>query len=120
MYQPKRWLFNYSDPCVKIPAQIAAEVATFILATPQPHLWADYGAYDHVVLCQLWGRMIDLPEGVPMFTSDLQTERGRLGSPDLPSMPNVTEHNALSDAREVKHRYEWLMKQVRPPEEVGR
>lgn len=83
---------------------IANEVRDFILATPDPQLWAWYGAYDHVVLCQLWGRMISLPEGIPMWTNDLKQEAERLGNPELSPLPGVTEHNALSDAREVRYR----------------
>jgi len=111
LYMPDRWLFNYSDPCVKPRRRIAEEVRDFIRAVPAPQLWAYYGAYDHVVLCQLWGRMIDLPEGVPMFTCDLKQEAERLGKPTLPSLPGTREHNALSDASEVKYRCEWLTKQ---------
>jgi hypothetical protein len=87
---------------------IAASVRDFILAVPDPQLWADYCAYDHVVLCQLWGSMIDLPEGIPMWTHDLRQEAERLGNPELPPLPGVTEHNALSDAREVAFRLRWL------------
>jgi hypothetical protein len=105
---PKRWLFNYMDACVKPRAQIANEVRDFILASPDPELWAWFAAYDHVVLAQLWGRMISMPKGIPMWTNDLKQEAGRLGNPSLPPMPGVTEHNALSDAREVKFRYEYL------------
>jgi 3'-5' exoribonuclease-like protein len=109
MHQPRRWLFNYSDPAVKPRHVIAREVRDFILAVPEPQLWAWYGAYDHVVLCQLWGRMIDLPKGVPMWTGDLKQEAVRQGNPDLPALPGVTEHNALSDAREARLRCEWLL-----------
>lgn len=109
LHMPDRWLFNYCDPVVKPRHVIAREVEAFILGVPEPELWAWYGAYDHVVLCQLWGRMIDLPKGVPMFTHDLKQECERLGNPDLPSLPGVKEHNALSDAREVKFRREWLL-----------
>ena len=91
---PKRWLFNYMDHCVKEPHVIAREVRAFIEATADPQLWAWYGAYDHVVLCQLWGRMVDKPAAVPMFTHDLKQECDRLGSPELPSLPGVTEHTA--------------------------
>ena len=77
---------------------IRAEVREFILATPQPELWADYGAYDHVALCQLWGRMIDLPDGVPMWTNDIRQEVVRLGNPPMP-VQQADEHNALADAR---------------------
>jgi hypothetical protein len=101
---------DLTDTQVKPRQVIANEVRDFILATPAPQLWAWYAAYDHVVLCQLWGRMIGLPKGVPMYTCDLKQEADRLGNPALPSLPGVTEHNALSDAREVAFRREWLRK----------
>lgn len=94
-----QWDTSHPDwPQVKPPRLIAADVAAFILATPDPALWAWYGAYDHVALCQLWGRMIDLPIGVPMYTNDLKQECDRLGNPKLPEQP-AGEHNALADAR---------------------
>src|SRR5690606_10647266 len=61
-------------PDVRTRAQIARAVKDFLLAAGPPELWADYGAYDFVALCQLWGRMVDLPDGLPMFTHDLQHE----------------------------------------------
>lgn len=86
---------------------IANEVRDFLLADGVPELWADYAAYDHVVLCQLWGRMIDLPPGLPMWTRDLQHEAAshRLHIPEQPS----GAHNALEDARHVMSvlREEW-------------
>lgn len=115
LYQPKRWLFNYSDPCVKPRHVIAREVEEFILgsapggAIPHVELWADWGAYDHVVLCQIWGRMNGLPEGIPMWTHDLRQELERSGlEKQVPLMPGTRSHNALDDAREVRYRYEWL------------
>jgi hypothetical protein len=94
-------------PDVRPRAQIARAIAEFILGTPDVELWAWYGAYDHVVLCQLWGAMVNLPEGVPMYTHDLKQECDRLGNP---SMPEQTEgqHNALADARHVKVMAEFL------------
>jgi 3' exoribonuclease, RNase T-like len=97
-----------ANALVKPRRVIANEVRDFIQATPDPELWAWCGAYDHVVLCQLWGPMISKPDGVPMFTHDLKQECDRLGNPALPSLPGVTEHNALSDAREVQFRRRWL------------
>ena len=102
------WQLDPSSTLVKPRRLIANEVRDFILASPDPELWAWYGAYDHVALCQLWGRMIDLPKGIPMWTHDLKQEAERLGNPDLPSMPGITEHNALDDAREVRYRRQWL------------
>jgi hypothetical protein len=107
-HMPKSWLFDYHSPLVKSRKQIAAEVEAFLLAAGRPVLWADYGAYDHVALCQLWGAMIDHPDGLPMFTCDIQQEALRLGVPwdELPKQQTGL-HNALDDARHnaVKRAY---------------
>lgn len=88
-----------TDTTVKPRYVIANEVRDFIRAAgPDVELWAWYGAYDHVALCWLWGRMIDLPEGIPMWTNDLRQERLRLGEPEMPRQADG-EHNALEDAR---------------------
>jgi hypothetical protein len=92
---------DWQNPVMKRRAQIADEVREFIQATPDVELWAWYGAYDHVALAQLWGRMIDLPGGVPMWTNDLKQECARLGDPRMPEQPGG-QHNAVADARHVK------------------
>lgn len=66
-----------------------------------------YSAYDHVVLCQLFGTMNKLPKGFPMYTIDLQQTKDevehKLNLPPLKEhfkYPKQTnEHNALSDAK---------------------
>lgn len=83
---------------VKPRAQIADEVRQFIGAVPDPRLWAWYSAYDHVALAQLFGTMVQLPAGIPMWTADLRQEYERLGNPRLPEQ-QTGEHNALEDAR---------------------
>lgn len=88
-------------------AVIADEVSSFLSAGERAELWADYGAYDHVVLCQLWGRMIDLPDGLPMYTNDIQQEARRLGVTDLPQQADGL-HNALADARHCRERWQFL------------
>lgn len=96
------------SPQAKLRKDIAREVAEFLLAGDgKPELWAYYGAYDHVVLCQLFGAMIDLPSGVPMWTNDLKQEAARLGNPELPKQSGV-EHNALADARWVREATQFL------------
>lgn len=95
---PKRWPINFMDPLVKRRDVIAREVRDFLLDIADRELWAWYGAYDHVVLCQLWGSMVDLPDGIPMWTNDLRQEAERLGNPRLPEQPSGV-HNALEDAR---------------------
>jgi hypothetical protein len=100
------------DTQVKPHWVIANEVRDFLQATPDVELWANYGAYDHVALAQLWGPMVRLPEGVPMFTNDIQQERARLGFrwDDLPKQES-SEHNALADARHNQTVRRWLAEQ---------
>jgi hypothetical protein len=110
-HSPKM-LFNPYDPAVKPKSAIASDVAAFIRATPDVELWAWYAAYDHVALAQLFGRMIDLPTGIPMWTNDLQQEVHRLGNPELPEQPDGV-HNALADARHNLVRARFLQETTR-------
>ncbi len=96
-----------SSVLVKPKWVIANEVREFLLAEPGPELWADYAAYDHVALAQLWGPMIRLPKGLPMFTRDLQQKWHDLGQPDLPEQTDG-EHDALADAHHLKACFEYL------------
>lgn len=102
---------------VKPKWMIAEEVRTFLTeGLPDDgdtwcELWADYAAYDHVGLAQLWGRMIDLPPGVPMFTRDIQQYAAHIGAPHYNSLPTSdphTEHNALQDAHRTHTRWQYL------------
>ena len=86
-------------------AQIREELLAFL--GPEPVLWAWYGAYDHVALCQLWGQMPDLPRAIPRFTLDVRQLWEHLGRPPLPEQPSG-RHDALADARHVKARWEAL------------
>lgn len=85
---------------VKSTSRIRIEVGRFLSETPGLELWGWYSAYDHVCLAQLFGRMIDLPDGVPMWTNDLRQEVQRLGI-DEGGLPQQAagHHNALADAR---------------------
>lgn len=67
-----------------------------------------YSAYDHVVLCQLFGRMIDLPKGWPMHTNDIKQMCDFLGNPKLPEQSSK-EHNALNDAIWNRDAYNFLI-----------
>jgi hypothetical protein len=78
---------------------IRQRVLEFLTANGnQPELWAWYAAYDHVVLCQLWGTMPKLPRALPRFTRDLRQLWQEAGSPRFPPEP-VDAHDALADAR---------------------
>lgn len=71
-----------------------------------PEFWAYYAGYDWVVLCQLFGTMMDLPRGWPMYCRDLQQEADRLGL-TLPEQTS-TEHHALRDAEWTQDAWNWL------------
>jgi hypothetical protein len=88
--------------------QIRLAIEHFVLGW-WPDFWAWYGAYDHVALCQLWGKMIDLPKGMPMMTSDLKQLHKQLKNPEMPEQPDG-KHNALDDAKFNVVRYEYLTK----------
>lgn len=92
---------------VKPRDQIRREVLRFLMDTPSVSLWAWYAAYDHVALAQLFGRMIDMPIGIPQRTNDIAQEWERLGYPLLPEQPTGL-HNALSDAQFNWVRLAWL------------
>lgn len=96
---------DFDSPLMRPHRQIADEARDFLLAGSEPELWAWYGSYDHVVLCQLWGTMMDLPAGMPMWTNDLQQEVHRLGNPELPTQ-EAGQHNALADARHLRVMWE--------------
>ena len=70
-------------------------------------LWGYYSAYDHVLLCWLFGSMVDLPEGMPMYTMDINQYAHSLGDIQLPSQMDG-EHNALEDAKWNREAYIWL------------
>jgi hypothetical protein len=73
----------------------------------KPEFWGYYADYDWVVFCQLFGRMIDLPEGFPMYCRDIKQMCDDLGNPELPKQ-DTTEHHALADARWNKQAWEFL------------
>lgn len=90
---------------VKERADIAQEIVKFV--SEKPEFWAYYADYDWVVLCQLYGRMINLPKGWPMFCRDIKQRAVDLGNPPLPKQTGA-EHDALADALWAKQAYEFL------------
>ena len=95
--------------------------------TKDVHFYGYYSDYDWVVFCWLFGKMINLPKGFPMFAFDLQQESDRIynlkkeeyikrggknfinklsNHLDYPKQTN--EHNALSDAKWNFELYKFL------------
>lgn len=105
---------------------------TQIDPTPM-ELWADYCAYDHVVLCWVFGLMIELPSYFPMYTNDLEQLKNRVYNKmktkhaelktqgadvgvflnnikEHPGYPvNKGAHDALQDARWNRDLYNFLI-----------
>ena len=77
----------------------------------QPVVWGYFADYDWVLFSQLFGRMIDLPKGYPLFCMDLKQLAVHLGVPRTVFPKQTTsEHHALNDAMWNKHLYDFLMK----------
>ena len=70
-------------------------------------MWGFYADYDHVLLCWLFGKMVDLPKGMPVYTLDIRQLAWSLGNPPLPKQPKG-EHNALADAKWNRQAYQFL------------
>jgi hypothetical protein len=100
---PKNWV---EKQYWKLPFVNIYNETKFVLkdGIPEPEFWANYSSYDWIVFCQLFGKMIDLPKGFPMYCNDIQQFAKSLGNPELPKQDGA-EHNALEDARWVKIAY---------------
>lgn len=89
---------------------IADELLEWVRSTKPdetPEFWGYYCDYDWVVFCWLFGRMVDLPKGFPMFCRDVKQLAVDLGNPRLPKQEG-NEHNALADARWTRAAWEFL------------
>jgi len=111
------WLYNQPDVLLHH-EQIRDEVRKFLVEdSPQEshELWGYYSDYDHVILAQLFGRMVDMPDELPWYTLDLKQVlhmnrdyiNDQLDVNPIPAQDGV-EHHALSDARWNKKVYDWL------------
>lgn len=61
-------IFNF---CIT-PAKLNKNGSVTITINDNPDFYAYYADYDWVVFCSLFGRMIDLPKGYPMYCKDLK------------------------------------------------
>ena len=98
---------SYRNSCLAAhpKGEIACLVKEFVRDSPE--FWAYYAGYDWVAVCQLFGTMMDLPEGFPTYCRDIKQECDRLGNTPLPKQAEG-EHNALADARWNKQAREFL------------
>lgn len=85
---------------------IAADVRRFI-GEDKPEFWGYYCDYDWVVFCWLFGSMIDLPKGWPMYCRDIKQLCDSAGNPRLPPQ-GQSVHHALIDATWIQSTLAWL------------
>jgi hypothetical protein len=92
----------------KNPETIKQEI-TGIVGQHHPEIWGYFADYDWVLFCQLFGRMIDLPQNFPKYCLDLKQLMlsKRVNRSELPKQEG-TEHHALHDARWNKKVYDFL------------
>ncbi|MEE3852428.1 polyadenylate-specific 3'-exoribonuclease AS [Gordonia sp. LSe1-13] len=97
-----------ASPSWRSRRQIRDDLLAFLTeADDEVELWAWVGAYDHVVLCQLWGPMTALPRAIPRFTRELRQHWEAAGRPALPPSPR-NAHDALTDARHNFRRWQVI------------
>ncbi|KKK93092.1 hypothetical protein LCGC14_2696330 [marine sediment metagenome] len=68
----------------------------FFLDAPPTEFWGYYADYDWVIFCWIFGKMIDLPKGFPMYCKDLKQLLDESGKDKIAAPEG--EHNALVDA----------------------
>ena len=108
-----------ADPAWRSRARLREDLLRFLTSAPgEVELWAWIAAYDHVVLCQLWGAMPALPRALPRFTRELRQRWEDAGRPPLPS-PTSDAHDALADARLNRQRWEAIEAALRRARDEG-
>lgn len=78
----------------------------------KPEFWGYFSDYDWVVVAQLFGTMMDLPEDWPMYCLDIKQFAMSVGNPLLP-VQGKNEHHALQDALWNRRAYDFLVAQSR-------
>ena len=101
----RRALGGDDTSVIKGKYQIANEIVEFV--GPNPEFWAYYGDYDWVALCQLYGRMIDLPKTWPMLCLDVKQLMLMDGITERPIPELEGSHNALTDAYDALNLWLW-------------
>jgi len=95
------WVLDNVRPHLTGPVYDRTELRDRIrefIGPERPELWGYFCDYDWVAFCWLFGSMVDLPPGWPMYAMDIKQWAHALGSPRLPEQ-GKGEHHALADAR---------------------
>lgn len=93
----------------KSTTQIRYELIKF--CGEEPEFWGYFCDYDWVTLCQIFGRMVDLPKHWPMYCLDLKQEmyNNNITKEMIEGdHPQPTTHNALDDAKWINDALLWV------------
>jgi hypothetical protein len=105
------WLEDNVKPHLQtkgVPCGVIREaILSFVDGDERPEFWAYFAAYDWVVFCWIFGRMVDLPRKFPKYCRDFKQVMDMIGikRKDLPRKPK-NAHHALADAKWLKEAYE--------------
>lgn len=91
-------------------AEIRRGVLNFV-GDDKPEFWGYYADYDWVAFCWLFGAMVDLPKGWPMYCRDLKQDADRLAL-RLPCSNDL--HHALRDAQDIRANHAFLRGESQP------
>lgn len=122
----KEEVYKFILPYVRGLGSISNGEEIYLSINP-PEFYGYYADYDWVVFCSLFGRMIDLPKGFPMYCRDLkQIFDSKISEMEIAAIGyeaavkrlknkegypvQKDEHNALSDAKWNYELYKWLNK----------
>lgn len=100
----------------KSKAVIAKDIVEFVKAEESDvECLAYYSDYDWVVTAQLFGTMMDLPNGFPMYCTDIQQiiDENNIDKAELKrQVPQDNIHNALDDARWNKKAHAYIVESL--------
>lgn len=113
--KPNKWVKEYVIPHLDNEWTERRTIRDEILAFMdienygKPELWGWCSAYDWIALCQLFGTMMDIPDGWPHYICDIQylLDKHNIADSALPLLTGRA-HNALDDARQIEAIYEFL------------
>ena len=103
------WLVNKNLSSDEQTARTLLHEHTANLTNETATFYAYYADYDWVVFCWLFGRMIDLPKGFPMYCVDLKQELDTIGNPNIDHLTQDNEHNALEDAKWNRELHQFIL-----------
>ena len=88
-------------------SEIREKLREFVGDDANPEFWAYNGAYDWVIMAQLFGRLLDIPKNWPKRHREIKELKEAAGNPPLPPRRD-DEHLAITDALWNKLVFEFL------------